>query len=354
MKQNYRIVFVVIWFVMLSCSFLPGYNSNVILKNTDIPSFTYTHTSAYSPTYTSTQTNTQGPVITSITVQPETVKNGDKVQIIVETNKSGLTITADIAKLDEIQNIPIIFSEIASGVYQFAFTISYANQRQNGIKDIQVTARDKFGNVAIKTGKITLLNPSPELDKNPPNDEFEGKIIDTSKWANSSCIGGSVSQDDRLIVYSNADESNSCAGMRSLWYFKDNFDVQIDFSVGSLGILKQGGGITGARLAILNQCSIDWGGSGDSYYYYASCNNSTNIVYTTSHSGKLRLIRENDTLIFLYDGGFGWKELLTMELIITNAKIFIGNDRWKGAPSITTYYHHFHINNGKTSYLLMG
>jgi hypothetical protein len=291
-----------------------------------------------------------------MTIQPETVKNGDKVQIIVETNKSGLTITADVATLDEIQNIPVFFSEISTGVYRFAFIISYANQRQNGKKDIQVTARDKFGNVATKTEKVVLNNPTPESDKNPPNDEFEGKKIDPSKWANNSCVGGSISQDDGLIVFSNDDASNSCAGMKSLWYFKNNFDVQIDFSVGNLGIIDQGGGITGARLAILNQCSIDWGAGSDTYYYYASCNDSSDarIVYTTSHSGKLRLVRENNTFIFLYYKEFVWKELLTRELILSNPVIFIGNDRWNGAPSITTYYHHFHINHGATSFLFMG
>jgi hypothetical protein len=215
-----------------------------------------------------------------------------------------------------------------------------------------VTARDIIGNVATTTGKVILNNPSPELDNKPPNDEFDGKIIDPWKWVINSCTGGSVSQDNRLIVYSNDEESNSCAGIKSFWYFKGNFDVQIDFSVDNLGEINQGWEITGARLAILDQCTIDWGGNGDSYFYYAFCNDNFNgsIAYTTSHSGKLRLIRVNNTLIFLYYKDIVWKELLSRELIISNVQIFIGNNRWNGAPPITTYYYHFHINNGKTTY----
>ena len=68
----------------------------------------------------------------------------------------------------------------------------------------------------------------------------------------------------------------------------------------------------------------------------------------TALSGKLRLIRIDGSLIYLYDVGDGWVELGKVELPVSPARVYMGIQSVYHSQVFSTYFDNFMINSGRT------
>ena len=99
--------------------------------------------------------DTTAPTISSPSVSPATVGNGDMVTISA-TVTGATSVMADVSALDDTKtNVTLT---MANGSYSASVTISDDNGAENGSKTITVTAMDAVGNSATAEAMVTLDN----------------------------------------------------------------------------------------------------------------------------------------------------------------------------------------------------
>ena len=99
--------------------------------------------------------DTTAPTISSASVAPSTVGNGDMVTISA-TVTGATSVTADVSGLDDTKTDVTL--TMANGSYSASVTISDDNAALNGSKTITVTAMDAVGNSARSTATVELDN----------------------------------------------------------------------------------------------------------------------------------------------------------------------------------------------------
>ena len=202
------------------------------------------------------------------------------------------------------------------------------------------------------------INTSPAFTvANPPDDTFDGIVLDTYKWRIESVGNGTISQNDRLIATTSATSAYSTARVVSVWNFIGDFDVQADFQIGA-GWGRPGydhldgvnfGAIINGQQYLISRLFRDYG----SEVFLAWSSNGTPGAETptTALSGKLRVARMGTTLSFLFDTGAGWETLTSMTVPSSPAQAYMGNGSINASQAFTTYIDNFYINSGQTNYV---
>jgi hypothetical protein len=346
-RESIIIRYVFILPLLLACGFLQRISPAVT------PGATLT------PAPTSTPADTMAPTLRSVTPGVTVVKNGDVLRIVVETGEEGLTISADVSALDSTHPSPLIFLDQGNGHYLGTLTVSYGNAAENGIKPIVVSATDPAGKAAQQVVEITLANPAPVLDKNPPNDSFDGSTLDRAKWNYFIDNGGSIRvEDGRLVTITDQNPSFSRAMIQSTWVFTGDFDIQVDFHAGpdwdsppsgyinaaALGVIVEGRHF---NITLVKRGYAD-GGPSNQFLAWKDSNPVSPEMANPAQSGKYRLIRNGTLLINLYDIGEGWQELGILAIPASPATVYIGSNSVDASFAFSTYFDNFIINSGLT------
>jgi len=295
------------------------------------------------------------PVFKSVSIEPATVKNGDTIDIIVDAGEDDLAVTSDISQLDLTRTEPVVFKRQSDGLYKASVAISLGNTAADGIKKVIVNAVDSWGNIGTKTVDVEFKGMAAVLDAVPPDDSFDGTVLDETKWKPDTSSGGVIKQDGRLILTTDSKQSYSSARIESVWEFKGDFDVQIDFQIGEGWKRPSMEHLDGAFLG------VDFSGEvyhitrlrstgEDKLFVWSSTDTLKGEKPTNSITGKYRLIRTGTILTLLYDIGDGWQELATVTVPSEPGKIYIGNGSINASQAFTTYFDNFRINSGITTY----
>ena len=314
--------------------------------------------------YTRGQTNSLAltpeaipPVFSSVSTAPTVVKNGDTFLISASLNEAHLFVTANLLELDTTRTIPIVLIDQGDGTYTREVSISLWNGAGNGIKNLQIKAMDFWSNGTTTPVGIELNNPPPLLDSVPPDDHFDGTVMDGSRWETESTGGGIITQNDQLILTTSAAYPFSSAKVKSAWTFTGDFDAQVDFQLGAgwshpatdhldganFGVIIAGEAYLATRLLRDN--------GDDALSAWSSTGTLLGEAVTTALSGKLRAIRTGNTLILLFDFGTGWRELAHTTVASSLAQIYMGNGSINASQVITSYLDNFQVNSGVTTYV---
>jgi len=301
--------------------------------------------------------DTMPPVLKSVSTEPTAVKNGDTLEIRADAGEAGLVVTADVSQLDLTKTNPILLNQEQDGTYKGSVTISLANTTTNGIKTLALNAVDNWGNVGTSTIEIELKNPPPILDTVPPNDNFDGTVLDVTRWRIDNSGGGVVKQDGRLIVSTDRAQAFSIARARSVWGFTGDFDIQVDFQIGKGWSLPVNDHLDGAYLGVsiagqdyhITRLIISDGTN--KFYVWSTTGTLKGEILKDALTGKYRLIRAGTTLALLYDTGSGWQELANVSVPSSPAQVYLGNGSINASQAFTTYFDNFHINLGLTTYI---
>ncbi len=295
------------------------------------------------------------PVFGEVTVSPEGIQNGKPVVITADLGETHLIVTADISELDPGRRSPVLFREVRDGVYEQTITLDPWNQTPNGDRTIRLSAMDFWSNTTSTELNVTLENPQPVLDAQPPDDEFSGNTIDILKWSAGVGGGASAQQDDRLILMTVDEEANSSATVLSTWSFEGDFDVQVGFELGEgweIPVAEHvDGAYMGAVIAGQEYRITRLRSPYEDKLFAWSTTNELNASKTTSAlSGRYRLIRTGTTLILLFDIGNGWQEMTSTTVPAGAAQVRLGNASVGSSLGFTTYFDDFSINNGVTNF----
>ncbi|HEX8267636.1 MAG TPA: hypothetical protein VF596_19700 [Pyrinomonadaceae bacterium] len=78
----------------------------------------------------------------------------------------------------------------------------------------------------------SLLGSSIACAENPVDDTFDNNVVNRCKWEDS-LQGGQIAQANELIAVTSPNQTFSRAGVLSQYRFTNDFDVQVDFRLGS-------------------------------------------------------------------------------------------------------------------------
>jgi hypothetical protein len=101
----------------------------------------------------------RAPIETAV-ASPSTIENGQTLTLTVESDESGLSVSADVSALDSTQTDAVSLAEGGTaGVYSADVVISDANSEGNGEKTVTFTATDAAGNTSeVLSALVTLSN----------------------------------------------------------------------------------------------------------------------------------------------------------------------------------------------------
>jgi Cellulase (glycosyl hydrolase family 5) len=194
-----------------------------------------------------------------------------------------------------------------------------------------------------------------DLSAAPPNDDFEGTLINLSKWQTSINGSGSITQNGRMILSVDNTPANSNAAVASTWALSGDFDIQIDFEIGPGWGTPSADHLDGAAFG------VNIGGqtyhitrlrssAEDKFFAWSNAVTLDGSKSTTAVSGKYRLVRTGTDLALFYDIGNGWQELVNVAVLASNAQVYFTNGSVNASQAFTTYFDNFHINSGLSTY----
>ncbi len=295
------------------------------------------------------------PVFASVAVSSNVIKNGEPMVITANLGETHLFVSADISELDPGRRSPILFRQVSDGVYEQTIILDHWNLTPNGTKTITISAMDFWSNTAADVLMVTLDNPLPVLDTQPPNDDFNGKTIDTQKWLAGDSGGATVSQDAQLVFVTNDRQAYSSGNVISNWFFEGDFDVQVEFQLGKGWDMPATEHIDGAFMGAVI--------AGQEYFINRLRNQAEDKLFSWSTTGELnasmnspalagryRMVRSGTTLTFLFDLGNAWQVLASTTVPDNPAQIRLGNGSIGASMGLSTYFDNFHINSGVTTY----
>jgi hypothetical protein len=295
------------------------------------------------------------PVFFSIEVPPSGVRSGEPFEIAANLGETHLFVTADLSELDPDQTDLIPMIQKSDGIYRATVKLDRWNALPNGNKTVRIEAMDFWSNIASTSTVINVNNPPPLLDPVPPDDDFNEKVLDSTKWTIDTGGGASVSQDERLILSTDNKQASSVAQVTSNWEFPGDFDVQVDFQIGEGWESPAEDHLDGAYLA----ATIDGenyritkvrNSNEDKFFTWSTTGVLSTAWESESGSGKYRLVRIGTDLFLLFDIGEGWQELASTTVPSSPARLNLGNASVNASTAFTTYFDNFLINSGFTTY----
>jgi hypothetical protein len=297
------------------------------------------------------------PIFGSVSTTPGVVKNGDVLKISANLGETHLFVTAEMTAMDTAKNDTVVLIDQGDGAYERNVSISSWNEAGNGIKNLQLSAMDFWGNAASTSVAVNLQNPAPILDTVPPNDLFDGKTINSNKWKNSYVNGGgAITQDSKLMMTTGDAQATSNALEESVWDFTGDFDAQVDFQIAEGWSIPTTGDLNGAILGMYiagqsyHVSRLRRESGDDVIFSWSSTGISSSEAATQAVTGKYRIRRNGTTLIFLFDIGRGWEEIAHTIVPSSYAKVYLGNASVNAFHAMTTYFDNFQINSGLTTY----
>jgi hypothetical protein len=306
------------------------------------------------------------PVFDSVLASPTAVSNGDTLTLTVDLGETHNFVTVDPDPLDDGSNGLVVLIDQGDGTYARDIPLSLWNTQPNGLKTLTIQAMDFWSNVSATTVNVTLANPAPVRDWNPPEDDFNGPSIDLRKWMDTQVYGGgTITQNDHLVV-STGTGMISSATAYSNWVFPGDFDVEVEFEIGPGWGEPASGHLGGATFGVLidgelyqetrirradgDNKFMTWSSAPmvdpeEAYAVDDSVEPATEVL-----AGRYRIIREGTRLYFIFDKGSGWIKLGEATVPADPATIYLGVGSNDVSQIFTTYFDNFKINSGLTTY----
>jgi hypothetical protein len=251
--------------------------------------------------------------------------------------------------------MPLVLIDRGDGTYTATTTINMWSESENGIKAVELRAMDFWSNEAQTVSvQVTLDNPAPELDDDPPSDDFDGPALDLERWEAQTTGGAAVAQDGRLVLSIDDEEAFSQASVASRWRLYGDLDVQVEWELAE-GMVRPHDAyldaasvtveIGGESYVVTRQRFVGW----DRIFFLDSVDAYSGDLPTAATSGRYRLIREGATLWVLIDVGEGWQRLDQKTVSREPARITLGAASVLASTAFTTYFDGFHVNEGRTN-----
>jgi endonuclease/exonuclease/phosphatase family metal-dependent hydrolase len=232
-----------------------------------------------------------------------------------------------------------------------------------GISDHRpVGATLSFFDAPNTSSFISLYTPTPisGCDFNrapaaPPDDSFDGAVLDATKWRDLSYNGGIVRQDGRLILSTDGAQPSSGAMIQSKWNLVGNFDIQAEFQISQeWGVPAKdhvNGAYLGVKISGQNYHITRIRSKEEEKFFAWSTTGALSVNHpATALAGKYRLVRNDTTLNLYYDIGAGWQELASVTVPAEPALVYLGNSTVNVAQALTSYFDNFVINAGSAAY----
>ncbi|GEM_PF-4662508 len=303
------------------------------------------------------------PVFNSIIASPTTVSNGDTFTVTVDLGETHNFVTVDPDPLDDGCSGLVVLIDQGDGTYARDIPISAWNTRPNGLKTLTIQAMDFWSNIATTTVDVTLANPAPVRDGNPPEDDFSGTTIDLRKWLDTQVYGGgTIGQDDRLVTSTGSGLISNATAYGN-WVFPGDFDVEVNFEIGPGWSQPVSGHLGGAAFGVmidgeLYQETRIRRADGDNKFMTWSSALGVDPEEALAEwddapevlAGRYRILRSGTRLIFLFDQGEGWVKLGEADALANPAVIYMGVGSNDVSHPFTTYFDDFQINSGVTTY----
>lgn len=194
-----------------------------------------------------------------------------------------------------------------------------------------------------------VITPEPAPD---PNDTFDGKEVNNTKWLVQAGNGSSVTQDGRLILSTTDVAATSGSGVYSNWLLSGDFDIQVDFEMGQGWSAPANDHLDGANLGVaINgvEYHLTYLRSANQYGFYAwdGVGSLSGDAPSTAASGKYRLVRKGTVLTMYYDTGNGWQEVDHLTVPADNARVYLRNASVNASQAFTTYFDNFMVISGQ-------
>jgi hypothetical protein len=185
--------------------------------------------------------------------------------------------------------------------------------------------------------------PLRSSDASNLNDTFTGNRLDLSRWDPFPFGGATISTGEGLRFSLNGTQSYSTVQVFTLYQFAGDFDVQVDFTLGSGWNTPFPAGdaswphLNGGELAVyLDEpnwmvISRNRSSTGEGFNFYSNVDLGTaprnKFTPSTAANGSLRIVATGGTYHFLFNQGAGWIELATAPAWSQPVRLFLGAGR---------------------------
>jgi arabinogalactan endo-1,4-beta-galactosidase len=208
--------------------------------------------------------------------------------------------------------------------------------------------------------------PLRSSDASNLNDTFTGNRLDLSRWDPFPFGGATISTGEGLRFSLNGTQSYSTVQVFTLYQFAGDFDVQVDFTLGSGWNTPFPAGdaswphLNGGELAVyLDEpnwmvISRNRSSTGEGFNFYSNVDLGTaprnKFTPSTAANGSLRIVATGGTYHFLFNQGAGWIELATAPAWSQPVRLFLGAGNVDARVSFSSTLTNFRINSGSSDY----
>lgn len=255
----------------------------------------------------------------------------------------------------DFENSEELNSHIASPIKQRGKEFTY-NPVAQVLKQLYTQGRAVDPNFD-PAARATAIALTPEFqDSAPPNDTFDGTVLNRNKWRPVVSDGARLRQDGRLILSTDGSQPTAGASVASNWLFPGDFDVQVDFQLGEDWAAPAHDHVDAAYLSVdidgqnYRITRLGLPGSAGQFMAWSTTGALTKAINTDALAGKYRLTRTGTTLTIFFDVGKGWQELDSTPVPASPAQVVMGNGSINASQAFTTYFDNFQINSGLTTY----
>jgi arabinogalactan endo-1,4-beta-galactosidase len=208
-----------------------------------------------------------------------------------------------------------------------------------------------------------FLGPTVAFGQQPLNDSLQESVLDSCRWEFVSSNNGTYNMQNGLMLISDGTQSISVATVYSQYYAPGDFDVQVDYALGSTWtapIVANGSGahLEGAAFTAYfdsqNSLAVFRSNSAglDQLYLYGVVDGQT--VATgfpfSGLTGTLRIRRIGMSIDFMGLIGNSWTEVGNWTGPIRPAVFGLTSANVNANNSVSTTFTNFQLNSGATNY----
>jgi hypothetical protein len=266
--------------------------------------------------------------------------------------------TANRLNIVSTNNTTPVTSNLGSSAIELTSSSSYINfggsrYYDNITTDMMFFAKFDSGRRIIDKGEpyykcIQMYYTEDEIMwQESVDDTFEGNDGDLANEKLWTISGVFSIYDNKLRAV------DTPSSVYSIYYFKGDFDIQVEFSLDSMPSIESWSIGILMRLPNNGLTQLSYRYSGGGYKYnYDTYNGSSwtgrGSYSTTITEGKLRMVRSGDSFIAYRWNGTGWSQLGSYTFSTSDTiPFYLTKGGWNNNPNFTASFFNFKVNSGE-------